>query len=158
MVGTPTPTPAFGEALNMTSGYANAFDLSGVLILGIYVLVALVAAQAFLPWLARSDALTGAAQRFLQSLVYAVKGVAASITLLAIAAPAWFIMQADSGTREVALRWGGYIIGGYLFLVVVGWLADRAVAAFIDAHPDYESFSDIWPEAPDEDETPEVAD
>jgi len=104
------------------------------------------AAQFVAPWIARSDTLDRVLGGFAQSFVYAIKGAAASAVLLVAATPAYLVLTADPGTRQVAAKWVGIALGGYLALNVVGWLADRAVTAYIHAHPHAEEWADLWPD------------
>lgn len=149
-----TATPA----LNVSSGYADAFGMGGVVLLVMGAILVIVAAQFLAPWLAKSNILKSVFGGFLVSFVYALKGAAALIAAGALVTPFWLVTQMDSGTRSALFEYGGYAVGGYLGLAVIGWLADRAVTRYIEAHPTYESLADMWPETPDEDEPAEVAD
>lgn len=153
MSPTPTPTPEF---MNATSGFADSSGLFGLIVVFLlYAGVALLAAQFLAPWLANSRLISRLGHGIGRSIVYALKGLGASAALAIVAGPVYLLAQVDSGTRAVALRYVGYAVAGYLALVAIGWLADRAVAAFIDAHPDYDEWADLFPDDEDESE-PEV--
>lgn len=146
---------------NASSGVTNSFgtptELIPVLVLVLYAVGALLAAQFVAPWLAKSQLLSSVAGRALQSLHYALKGVGATAVLALVAAPVYFMATADGNTRGLALEVIGLAAAAYVVLVVLGWLADRAVTAFFDAHPEYDGLDDIFPDEPD-DETEAVAD
>lgn len=155
MTATPTPTPGFQNA---SSSFASSFDLVGPLVVVLYVIGALLAAQFVAPWLGQSELLARVAGRVVASIQYAIKGIAATAVLVVAALPVYFVVTADGETRGLA---GLVIAGGiaaYCTLVGVGWLADRAVTRFIDAHPDYEEWDDIVSaDEADDDADPEVA-
>lgn len=132
---------------DMASSFGTTAELAVLVVVALYVIGALLAAQVVSPWLAQSALLSVAGRRFVESLQYAVKGVAATAVLLLVAAPVYLLATADGGTRGAALTWLGVAVAGYVGLVVAGWLADRAVAAFIDAHPDATEWADLFPEA-----------
>lgn len=149
---TPTPTAGFENAsAGVANGFADATGLGPVVVIGLYIVGTLLAAQFVAPWLARSRWLSRAGGGLLTSLVFALKGLGATAALALAAAPVFLLWQADGGTRELALRYVGYAVAGYLALVLVGWLADRAVAAFVEAHPDAEALGDLLPESEDDD-------
>jgi len=148
-------TTAGTELQNASADMTAAFgDASGIALPGIiivvYIVGALLAAQFIAPWLAQSDTLERFAGGLAHSLVYAIKGAAASAVLLVIATPAYFALTMDAGTRGLALRGIALLLGGYVVLNVVGWLADRAVGIYIDAHPTAEEWADLWPETEQE--------
>lgn len=119
-------------------------ELGGVIVVVLYVFGALLAAQFVAPWLARSQLLSRVWTYLGDSLAYAMKGVAATAVLVVIAMPVYLLATADGGTRGVALQLLAAAAGGYLAMVVVGWLADHAVAAFLKAHPEYEEWDDLF--------------
>lgn len=152
-----TPTPSFVNA----SATANTFGSSGgllavLVVVGLYSIAALLLAQVVGPWLARSGLLAALSDRVLRSVEFAAKGVAASAVLAAIGLPVALLATAEASTQFAVARWAGIAIAGYATLVVVGWLADRSVTAFIEAHPEYEAWGDIF-DASDGDESPEPA-
>lgn len=141
---------ATNHTLNNAS-MANSFNstgglVEGMIILLVYIVVVMVAAQIVAPWLADLEVLSAAVGRFLSSVAYAVKGLAASAVLTVLALPVWLFATADGETQGLALEVVAVVIGAYIALVIVGVLADRATAAFIDAHPEYEEWADIFPE------------
>lgn len=156
MSGTPTPTP--GELANasssINSGFASSYELGGVLVIVLYIVGALLAAQFVAPWLAQSQLLGTIGNAIFSALAYAIKGLAAVGVLALAALPGYLLLTADVSTRGVALKWVGYAVGAFAALVVVGWLADRAVARFIEAHPDVDSWAELWES---DDEGKEVA-
>jgi len=155
MAPTPTPTPdTFQNASSgISSGFGNAMDLGPVVLLVLYAVGFLLAAQYIAPWAARSELLSRLGSGLGRSILYAVKGVAASAVITITALPIWVAWRMDAGTRGVALEYVGYAVGGYVILIVVGRLADTAVSKFIEAHPEYDEWSDLFPETPDEDMT-----
>jgi hypothetical protein len=56
----------------------------------------------------------------------------------------------------MALEAVGVLLAGYAALFVLGMLVDRAVAAFIDAHPELDEWADIFSD--EEEDTEAVAD
>jgi hypothetical protein len=81
-----------------------------------------------------------------KTIEYAIKGLAASAVLFVIAAPVYLLASTDNQTRGFALEVIGIGVIAFLVLAGIGWLADRAVSAFIDAHPDYEEWRDLFPD------------
>lgn len=139
---------------NATSGFADSTGLFGpVVLVLVYALAVMVAAQWLAPWIAESSLLSRLGAGVVETIVYAIKGLATTAVLAVAALPFWFVSQADPGTRSAAFRYGGYAIVAFVGLVVVGWLADRAVTKFIEAHPDYEEWGDLWHESEDEELT-----
>ena len=154
---TTTPANLSAAQNNIVGGFGDAFGLTPVLLLAVYALAILVAAQFALPWLAKSRLVSQTGRRILLSIHYAMKGVAATVVIGLTAAPVYVVATADAGTRGVAMRWVGYAVAGYGALVLLGWLADRAVTRAIDAHPDYDSWGDVWG-GDEEPDAAEVAD
>lgn len=154
---TETPANLSAASSSIQNGFADASGLTPVLLFVVYALAFLVVAQFALPRLAKSRLVSKTGRRVLLSVHYALKGVGATIVIGLTAAPVYFVATAEPGTRGVAMRWLGYAVAGYAALVILGWLADRAVTRAIDAHPDYDSWGDIWP-SDEEPESAEVAD
>lgn len=154
---TPTTTPANETLANassgITSGFADATGLGPIVLLLLYVVGALLAAQFVAPWLAKSELLSSVAGGLLGSLSYAIKGFASTAVLAVAALPVYFLATADGGTRGMALEAVGLLAAGYVALVIIGMLADRAVSAFIDAHPEIDEWADMFP---DEEESAEA--
>jgi len=156
MNGTINATTTVGTELqnasaDITGAFGNATGLAvPAIIVLVYIVGALLAAQFIAPWLAQSDSLERVAGGLAHSLVYAIKGAAASAVLLVVAAPAYAVLTMDAGTRGLALRGIALLLGGYVVLNVVGWLADRAVGIYIDAHPTAEEWADLWPDTDEE--------
>jgi len=144
---TATPTGSFAHAsTNISSSFADATGLGPAVVLLLYVVGALLAAQFVAPWLAQSELLSDVAGGLVASAEYAVKGVGATAVLLVGALPVYFLATADGGTQGLALEAVGVLLAGYIALVGIGMLADRAVTAFIDAHPDVDEWGDLFPE------------
>jgi len=141
---TPVNTTIANASMEVTNGFASSFGLRYATIAVLYVVGALLAAQFVAPWLARSEMLSRVTGGFVWTAVYAIKGAAASAVLLVAAAPAYFVATMDSGTRGFALEAIGIAVAGYIALVVVGVLADRAASAFLDAHPTYDEWGDVF--------------
>lgn len=154
MTASPTPTNVTLENASMSvqTGFADATGLGGVVIFLLYIIGALLAASYVAPWLAKSRLLSRTGARIADSMEYAIKG-AASAVLAVAAAPVYLLTQLDAGTRGVALRYFGYAIVTYIVLVIVGWLTDRAIRAFVDAHPEIDALGDLLPD--DELEVPD---
>lgn len=154
-----TETPQeFANASSITGGFADSSGLGPVIVFLVYIVAVLFAAQFVAPWLANSSLLNRLGSGFLDTVVYAIKGLATTAVLAVAALPVWVVAQADAGTRAVAFRYVGFAIAAFVGLAVIGWLADRAVAKFIEAHPDYESWGDIWSGEEDDVAEPEAAD
>lgn len=137
------------ETLNasnsVTSGFGDTSGLVGLtFLLAIYAVVALLAANLVAPWLAQSAIFGRIGAAISSALAYAIKGVATTAVLGALALPAYLFATADAATRSTGLEYAGYAVGGFLILVGIGQLADKAVSRFIDAHPDHDSWEDIW--------------
>lgn len=152
---TPTPAPtATGESLNnasmsINSSFGDATGLGPVVILLLYIVGALLAAQFVAPWLAQSNYLSRLAGGLVASLEYAIKGFASTAVLSLVGLPAYLIATADAGTRGAALTTIAGGVAGYVILAGIGVLADRAVTAFIEAHPDLDEWGDLFPEKDD---------
>jgi uncharacterized protein with PQ loop repeat len=131
---------------DISNGFGSAFGLMPAVLLVLYIVGVLLAAQFVAPWLAKSELLTSVAGRFVESIEYAVKGFAASAVLAVAALPVYFLANADGGTRGIALKAITIIAAAYVSFVIIGWLADRAVTAFIDAHPEVNEWGDLFPE------------
>jgi hypothetical protein len=141
---------------SFTSGFADSTGLAPIVLLLLYVVGALLAAQFVAPWLARSKLLSDSISKLFTSLFYALKGLAVTAVLAVTALPVYFLATADKGTRSMALEAVGLLLAGYAALVVIGMLADRAVAAFIDTHPELDEWADIFSDK--EEDTEAVAD
>lgn len=152
---TATPVPYDNAANSIDAGFASSMGLTGPLVFVIYAVGVLLAAQFVAPWLATSQLLSGMAGRILESMALAIKGLASTAVLVVVALPAWFLLTAEPSTKGLAAEVVGYGIAAYIALVVLGWLADRAVTAFLDAHPDYDEWDDLFP---DEESKEAVAD
>lgn len=145
MMATETP-----EMLNATSGFADSTGLAGPVIVVMYIVAVVAISGVIAPWAARSELLTRVGGGVVQSLEYAIKGLAASAAALAFGYPVYWVATAEGDTQGLALTVIAGLVGIYLALVVIGWIADKAVQRFIDAHPDYEEWGDLFPEADDE--------
>lgn len=156
MTTTPTPTgiPFENASSSIQTGFADGTGLGGIIIILLYIIGALLAARHVAPWLAQSRFITRTGTQIATSFVYAIKGVAATAVLAAAAAPVYLLTQVDGSTRGIALRYIAYAAVAYISLVVIGWLADRAVTAFVNAHPDIDTIDDLIPE-PRDDEPPD---
>jgi len=150
MTPTPTPNTIQNASNGLSGGFASSTDLGPVVLIVMYAVGFLLAAQYVAPWAARSELLSRVGSGLGQSVLYAIKGVAASAVMTITALPAWVVWQLDAGTRGVALEYLGYAIGGYVVLMAVGWAADTVVSTFIEAHPEYDEWSDLFPDAPDD--------
>jgi len=143
---TPTTNGTLSNASVATNSLAFGGDGFGpIALLLVYILVALVAAQFVAPWLASSRLLSGVGAHIVQSLRYAIKGIAATAVLALGGIPGYYLVTADGAARGVALEVIGALLGAYVLLTVIGVLADRAVSAFIEAHPEYDAWGDLFP-------------
>lgn len=130
----------------ITSGFASSMGLSGVVVLAVFVVTTLVVAQFAAPWLAKSELLSKVGAGFLTSFSYAIKGFTATVVLAGLAFPVYYLtVMADESTRGMVLDVVGTLLLGYVALVVIGVLADRAVSSFIDAHPRIDEWGDLFP-------------
>lgn len=141
------------EYANASSGLSNSFNSISPLILvvvlasvGIVVVASLVA-----PWLAKSRLLSRLGRRIGITLWYALKGVVTCAAVSLVAVPAYIFSQADGSTQAVSLKLVALALGAVIALAILGWIADRTVAKFIDVHPEFEEWSDIFPDSPDKD-------
>lgn len=145
-----TPTLAnetlHNASANTLNGFADMTGLAGPIVVVLYIVCAMLAVQVLAPWVASSRLVERAGQRVVHAFQYAIKGVAASAVLLIAAAPVYFVATADGETKGLALEAVAMAVAGFLGLVVVGWLADRAVAAWLNAHPEYDEWADLFPE------------
>lgn len=139
---------------SLNSAFGSANELGIPLLLVLYGVGALLAAQFVAPWVAQSQLLTTVGGRLVESIEYAIKGVTAVGVLALLALPFHFVATADADTQGLALTAVGVVIVAYAILVGVGWLADRAVGRFVEAHPEADEFGDLFPE----DDTEAVAD
>lgn len=148
MPETPTPTPELQNATaDVATGFASSEHLVGpMLLILIYAVGALGAAQYLAPHLAQSRLLERAGKRVTAVVVFALKGAAASAVLAVVALPAYLLLTVDGETRGVALEYLWLAAVAFVALACIGWLADRAVTAYIDAHPDHEEWADLFPE------------
>jgi len=112
---------------------------------------------AFAPALAEYRIIGRVVTRFGTAFGYALKGLVAVVVLGVLSAPITVLATADASTRTYILEYAAIAIGGFVGLAVVGYIADYAVARYIDAHPEYEAFSDIFPDS-DETEAEVAAD
>lgn len=146
----PTPTETPQEYANASAGFASSMGLAEgfapLALLLIYAIGALMAAQFVAPWLASSQLLSDLFGELVTSVELAIKGLGATAVLAITATPIYFVATAEPSTKVVALEVVAAGIGVYVFLVVAGWLADRAVTAFIDAHPTHDEWADIFPD------------
>jgi len=141
---------------SFTSGFADSTGIAPLVLLLLYVVGSLLAAQFVAPWLAKYKLLSSVAGGLHRSLSYAIKGFASTAVLAVAALPVYFLATADKGTRGLALDAVALMLAGYVALVIIGMLADRALSAFIDAHPDIDDWTDIFPD--EEGEKEAVAD
>lgn len=155
--GTPTPGGFNNASASINGGFADMSGLMPVLLIGLYIIGALLAAQFVAPWLARSSLLGTVGDAILSAIGYAIKGSAAVAVLAVAALPAYLVLTVDASTRGVALRWVAYGVAAFAGLVAVGWLADRAVARYIKAHPNVDSWAELW-ESDDSGDAEVVAD
>lgn len=152
MTPTPTTTSEWGNAsMSLTDGFASTTGLGGIVALTMYIVVAILAVAVLAPWLAQYRLPTRLARAFGSSVEYAIKGLATTAALAITAAPVYLLATTNGETqRNVGLVIGG-LVAAYISLVAIGWLADQAFQRFIDAHPEFDSWDDMW-------ETPEDAD
>lgn len=160
---TTTTTAGFQNAsMGMTNGFGSTGDLFPVFVLVVYAVAVLAVANFAAPGLARSRVASRLGAGVVAFFGYVLKGVVASAVLTVAALPVYYVATMDPSGRGIALEVVGYGVAGLAALAVVGWLADRAVARFIDAHPDYDSWEDLWGSADEPDDPdlgePEVAD
>lgn len=161
---TPTPVPTAEPLANASSsingGFASSVGVTGPLVIGLYIVGALLAAQFVAPWLAKSRLVSRVSDRVVASVNYAIKGLAATAVLGVLAAPVYLVATSDGQTQGVVLQAIAVLAVAYIALVGIGWLADRAVTAFLNAHPEHDEWSDLFPDTPDEDDltSPEVGD
>lgn len=143
---TPTSTneSIANASTSLNAGMASSFDLVGPLVFVVYIVGALLAAQLVAPWLAESRLLQPVSERLKQSLSYAIKGIGATAVLALVGAPIYLVATSDGESQGLALSVLAGLVGVYMALVVIGWLADRAVTRFIDAHPEYDSWEEMW--------------
>jgi hypothetical protein len=141
---------------SFTSGLADSTGPALIVLLLLYVVGALLAAQFVAPWLARSELLSAIISKLFNSIFYVFKGLAVTAVLAFTALPVYFLATADKGTRSMALEAVGVLLAGYVALFVIGMLADRAVTAFIDAHPELDEWADIFSD--EKEDTEAVAD
>lgn len=144
----PVLLQASNESLqNASSGIASSFNSSGpmmiMLLFVLYAVGVLAAAQFVAPWLAKSSILGTIGDAALSAISYAIKGLATTAALGLAALPAYFALTVDGDTRGFALELVGYALAAIVALIAVGWLADRAVSKFIEAHPDVDSWSEL---------------
>lgn len=129
---------------DVSSGFAAADGLFPILlIVVIYATAALLAANFVAPWLAKSTVLGRVGSILTSAFEYAIKGLATTAVLCIVALPAYLLLTVDASTRATGLKWAGYALAAVLILIGIGQLADRAVARFINAHPDAESWSEL---------------
>lgn len=140
-----TATPGLDNAsMGVASSFGSAGSMFPIIAFIVYVVAVIVVAQFLAPWAAKSRFVSRASRRLVRTVGYALKGLVASAVLAVLAAPVYVVATADAGTRGVAIEWLGYGLAAFLALAVIGWLAERAVVAFIDAHPDYDDWDDFW--------------
>lgn len=153
----PTPTPIGFQ--NASSSFASSHNLVDPVTLAAIVAIVLVVSIRILPIFARFRLLERAFGGLIQSIEYALRGALSVVVVGLMISPVYVVATSDPGTRSMILRWVGFAIAGYTTLVLLGWISEKAGAAFFSAHPEFDSLSDALPDPEsDESHTPESSD
>lgn len=108
----------------LSGSFNSSFGLSVVAVLTVLIAVALVFVGSHVQ---RIQWLHEKLQAFSGTLYYTAVGVAATLVLVAIAAPMYLLSQADGQTRAYALYALGGLVGAYVVFTGLGYLVDSVV-------------------------------
>jgi len=76
---------------------------------------------------------------FSRSLYYTVVGVATTIAIGVIAAPLYYVSQADGQTKTYIGYAIGAVVGGYLVFTGLGYVVDRVVLSSVRKYRDMDT-------------------
>lgn len=132
--------------MNASSGFASSTELMPMIGLVVYLFVAIGILRVVAPQLAKSQWLSRAGATVAEAIVYAAKGLIATVALSILASPVYLLATTDASTRTAAGKWVGIGLAAFAVLVLIGMAADRVVQRYVAAHPEAETFDDLLPE------------
>lgn len=115
-----TPDGLANASSDVTSSFASANELGGVLIAILWVLVimGLLAAARNSEWFGR---ILDAMGVFATSIYYAIHGLAAVTSLVVLAAPVYLLATADPSTKSTVGKYAVGAVVAYAAMTVIGY-------------------------------------
>jgi uncharacterized membrane protein len=123
----------------LSGSFNSSFGLSLVAVATVLIAVALVFIGSHVQ---RMQWLHEKLQAFSRTLYYTAVGFASTLVVGAIAAPLYFISQADGQTKAYALYAIGGLVGAYIVFTALGYLVDSVVLSTWREYRDMEVETD----------------